>query len=168
MHGGSRLRTRDRLGLLRSLARVLVPGGVLAAAVWGPASSHLLSLGPAALGEGLGMSAPPPGAPGPFSMSDPARCASTLEEAGFVDVSVTEGVVPFHFGSVGDYVRFNRDLLPPQILELVKKRFGSEDSPEAWGLVSRAVQAHTQEDGSLLLPSTALYLRASTVRIFPS
>jgi SAM-dependent methyltransferase len=158
----------DRAAVLRSLARVLVPGGVLAAAVWSTASSHLLSLGPAALSERLGMSAPPPGAPGPFSMADPRQCERELGEAGFIGVSIEEGVVPFRFASVAGYVRFNRDLLPPPILDLVKRRFGSEDSPDAWRLVSRAVEKHVEKDGSVSLPSTALYLRASTVRIFPS
>ncbi len=157
----------DRAGVLRSLARVLAPGGVLAAAVWGPPASHLLSLGPAALFERLGLSAPPPGSPGLFSMADPRQCARELSEAGFADVSVEEGVVPFRFASAAGYVRFNRDMLPPQILDLVKRRFGSEDSPDAWRVVSRAVEEHVGKDGGIFLPSTALYLRASAVRIFP-
>jgi len=154
----------DRARVLSTLARVLVPGGVLAAAVWGPASAHMLSFGPAALSERLGMSAPPPGTPGPFAMSDPGACARELEAAGFADVSVTDGVVPFRFASIEDYVRFNRELLPPPILAIVKKRFGSEDSPHAWGLVSRAVAGRVGEDGTLSLPSVALYLRASAPR----
>jgi SAM-dependent methyltransferase len=158
----------DHAGVLRALARVLVPGGVLAAAVWGPPATHVLSFGPAALSERLGMSAPPPGAPGPFSMSDPRQVEQELRTAGFTDVSVSDGVVPFRFASVEDYLRFTRELFPPQILGLVKKRFGSEDSPEAWGLVSRAVEKYVGRDGSLSLPSTALYLRGSAVRIFPT
>jgi SAM-dependent methyltransferase len=158
----------DRAAVFRSLAGVLVPGGVLAAAVWGPPSSHLLSLGPAALFSRLGMAAPPAGMPGPFSMANPETCARELIAAGFVDVGVTEGTVPFRFSSVAAYVRFNRDLLPPPILDLVKERFGSEDSPDAWRLVSRAVETHVEKDGSVSLPSTALYLRASSGRIFPA
>lgn len=153
----------DHVGVLRALARMLAPGGVLAAAVWGPASSHLLSAGPAALSERLGMSAPPPDVPGPFSMSDPRQVEQELETAGFTGVSVSDGVLPFRFTSVEAYVRFTRELFPPQILGLVKQRFGSEDSPDAWGLVSQAVEKHVDKDGSLSLPSTALYLRASTV-----
>jgi SAM-dependent methyltransferase len=150
----------DHVGTFRALARVLAPGGVLAAAVWGPAETHLLSAGPVALTEHLGLPAPPPGVPSTFSMADAGKLAGELTEAGFEDVEVTEQVVPFRFASVDDYVRFNRDVLPKAVLRMIHDRFGSEDDPDTWGAMAQAVEKYTGPDGAVDLPSTALCFRA--------
>jgi SAM-dependent methyltransferase len=150
----------DHVAAFRALARMLVAGGVLAAAVWGPQDSHLMSRGAIALSQVLKLPEPAPGLPGPFSMSDPRQLASELETAGFADVSVTEQVAPFRLDSVDDYVRFNKEALPPQFLQAVRERFGSPDAPEAWDAVARAVEPYAEQDGTLPLPSTALCLRA--------
>jgi SAM-dependent methyltransferase len=150
----------DHVATFRGLARVLVPGGVLAAAVWGPPDTHPLSAGPVVLGERLGLPSPPPGTPGPFSMSDPRQLTEELTAAGLTDASVVEQVVPFRFDSVDDYVRFNREVLPPPMLQMVRDRFGSEDAPAAWDAIAQAVEQYVDQDGTLPLPSTALCLRA--------
>jgi SAM-dependent methyltransferase len=150
----------DHVAAFRALARVLVPGGVLAAAVWGPPSAHLLSSGPAVISERLEVPPPPPGLPGPFSMCDPQRLTEELAAAGFVEVSVTAHVAPFRFGSVGDYVRFNKAVLPPPFLQMVRDRFGSADDSDTWNAVARAAEQHADRDGTIRLPSTALCLRA--------
>jgi len=41
-------------------------------------------------------------APSPFSMADPAFCASLLQRAGFVDVTVEGLEIPLAFGTVGE------------------------------------------------------------------
>ena len=90
----------DRDGLFRSLHQVLAPGGVLAAAVWGPeASAPMAALSGAALTARLDMPAPPAGVPGPFVMSDQGALVDELTAVGFADVSVTEFVVPFQLSS---------------------------------------------------------------------
>jgi hypothetical protein len=140
------------------LARLLVPGGVLAAAVWGPQSTHLMSTGPTALNERLAPPPPPPGVPGPFSMSDPRQLSDELAAAGFVEVAVTEHVVPFRFDSIDDYVRFNRRALPPQLLEAADNKLGSDDEVDR--ILAGSVEQFADGDGTLRLPSTALLLRA--------
>ncbi|MBO0684060.1 MAG: class I SAM-dependent methyltransferase, partial [Candidatus Dormibacteraeota bacterium] len=45
----------DHVASFKLLARLLVPGGVLAAAVWGPPSNSLFGAGPAALSQYLGL-----------------------------------------------------------------------------------------------------------------
>lgn len=149
----------DHVVAFRGVADALVPGGVLAAATWGPPATHQVNRGPAALGELLELPAPAPGSPGMYSMSDPAPLADELAAAGFVDVSVTEQIAPFVFDSVEEYVGFYQANLPPPILDLVRGRFGAVDAPEAWTQVARAVDEHVDEDGSLSLPSIALCLR---------
>jgi ubiquinone/menaquinone biosynthesis C-methylase UbiE len=149
----------DHVVAFRGVAEALVPGGVLAAATWGPPATHQVNHGPAALGELLELPAPAPGSPGMYSMSDPARLADELAAAGFVDVAVTEQIAPFAFDSVEEYVHFYRTNLPPPILDLVRRRFGTVDAPEAWTTVAQAVDEYVAEDGSLSLPSIALCLR---------
>lgn len=150
----------DHAAAFRALADVLVPGGVLAATTWGPPAQHLMSTGPAALGERLEMPPPAPGTPGPFSMSDRGQLIEELETAGFVDVSVAEQVAPFRFDSVEEYIGFNKANLPPSMLDLVRTRYGSTDADQAWNSIASAVEQYVDKDGGLPLPSTALCLRA--------
>jgi SAM-dependent methyltransferase len=150
----------DHVATFRELARVLAPGGVLATAVWGAHDTHLLAVGPTALGARLGMPAPPPGLPTTFSMSDPALLTAELTEAGFGDVSVEPFEIPYRFGSVAQYVRYIREILPEPMIRLVRDVFGDADAVEAWQVVARSVRPHTRPDGSVLLPSVCLCVRA--------
>lgn len=144
----------DHVAAFRALARVLVAGGVLAAAVWGPQSAHLLSVGPAVLSERLAMPPPPTNVPGPFSMSDPEQLTGELAAAGFQEISVAEHIVPFQFDSVEHYLDFNKGMLPSAMLEMVA------DTPDTWEAVALASEQHAHPDGTIRLPSTALCLRA--------
>lgn len=150
----------DHVATFQALARTLVSGGVLAAAVWGPASSNGLFSGARALSQLLELPPPDPRTPGPFSMSEPQRLTKELTAAGFVDVSVTEHVLTFEFESVKHYLRFNKAFLPPQMHQMIQQRFGSADAPAAWDVVASAVQPSVEVSGALRLPSTALCLRA--------
>lgn len=151
----------DRVAAFRGLARLLVPGGVLAAAVWGePPSAPTISLGFRVLSERLELPPPPPGTPGPFSMADPERLAAEVAAAGFGDVSVTEFVVRFPFDSVEQCVAFTRAVTPPMLLRKVAERFGSEDDPGTWQAFADATEPYRSGGGPFTLPSTALIVRA--------
>ena len=52
-----------------------------------------------AMAAGRDLPAPPPGAPGPFSLSDPERIRSVLTDAGFVDITVVGLREPMVFGA---------------------------------------------------------------------
>jgi SAM-dependent methyltransferase len=150
----------DHVATFSGLARLLVPGGVLAAAVWGPAPDvPMIGLGFAVLSQRLELPPPPPGMPGPFSMSDPARLTSELTAAGFTDVSVTEFVAPFWMDTVQQYIDLNRAVSPPRLYAMLRDRFGSADDPATWQAVGKAAEKYRTPDG-LSLPSTALCLRA--------
>jgi SAM-dependent methyltransferase len=144
----------DPPAMFRRLAAALRPGGVLAAAVWGPPASSLLASGPAVLAQRLDLPAPPPGTPGPFSMADRDRLTGQLDDAGFTEVSITELTVPYWFDSVEQYVSFNSDMLPPALVEQ------ADALPGGWDALAAAVQPHLQTDGALALPSLALCVRA--------
>ncbi|GAA4299691.1 hypothetical protein GCM10023178_70300 [Actinomadura luteofluorescens] len=152
----------DHVAAFRGLARLLVPGGVLAAAVWGEApGAPTISLGFRVLSERLELPPPPPGTPGPFSMADPEPLAAELAAAGFTDVSVTEFVVRFPFDSVEQCVAFTRAVTPPMLLRKVAERFGSADDPGTWQAFADATEPYRSGDGAFTLPSTALIVRAA-------
>ncbi|ONI76330.1 methyltransferase type 11 [Actinosynnema sp. ALI-1.44] len=151
----------DRVAAFRSLGRVLAPGGVLAAAVWSaPEQAPMMSLGFRALAERLDMPPPPPGMPGPFSMSDPEQVAGELVAAGFTEVSVTEGDLRFPFRSGDEYVAFNKAVTPPSMKAALAEKFGSDDDPETWAAVRSATEPYASPDGSVVLPAKTRYLRA--------
>jgi SAM-dependent methyltransferase len=79
----------DPLQALRESARVLRPGGRLVLAVWGTAEQNpWLTTILAAVMTHLSAPPPEPGAPGPFSLGEPARLRDLLEQADLADVEV--------------------------------------------------------------------------------
>jgi SAM-dependent methyltransferase len=150
----------DRVVALRAVHRSLVPGGVLAAAVWGPpAEAPAISLAFRTIAAELGLEPPPPG-PGPFALADADLLAAELRAAGFVEAAVERVVVPFRFASVDELARFARDVLPPGIRSVLRERRGSVDDPAVWDAFAAAAAAYRRPDGSVVLPSLSLCVRA--------
>jgi SAM-dependent methyltransferase len=82
-----------------NLARALRPGGWLTMAVWqGPAGNEWIREITGALAGGRNLPAPPPGAPGPFALADPARVTDLLTGTGFAAVDVEGADAPMWFG----------------------------------------------------------------------
>jgi SAM-dependent methyltransferase len=83
---------------LREARRVTKPGRPVVIATWGPyedceSSGHLKAL--AAL-----LPPPPPGAPGPFALSDEARAKALVREAGLTPVAMADVDCPFAYPSL--------------------------------------------------------------------
>lgn len=153
----------DHVAAFRAIARLLVPGGALAAAVWGPPeSAPVVAFSYAVVSQRLQLPPPLPGTPNPFSMADPAGVAAELTAAGFVDVTVEQVVVPFRFTSAGEYVDFSRATTPPVLLDVIEERTGDADDPQTWRAVHEAAQQRFADGSGLLLPSTTLVLHAAT------
>jgi SAM-dependent methyltransferase len=81
------------INALREARRVAKPGGVTVIAVWGlpeqcEAAGHLKALG--AL-----MPPPPPGAPGPFALSDETKLKSFATDAGLTPLTVVDVKCPW-------------------------------------------------------------------------
>lgn len=80
---------------LSEARRVLRPGGAIVIATWGlpedcEAAGHLKALG--AL-----MPPPPPGAPGPFALSDEAKLTALASDAGLTPVTVVDVACPWAY-----------------------------------------------------------------------
>lgn len=152
----------DHVAAFAGLRDLLAPGGVLAAAVWGPpGDAPVMALGFASLSVLLDLPPAAPDAPGPFSMADPHVLTQELREAGFSGVSVQEMRVPFAFGSVGAFVEFTRAVTPPFLLDKIRERFGSPDAREAWKAVETAAGRFQTGSGGVYMPSKTLCVRAS-------
>lgn len=80
-----------------NLRRALRPGGRLVLLVWQAAERNewIGALSTALTGRPV---APPPGAPGPFSLGAPDRLRALLDGAGFAGVTVTGVAAPMDFG----------------------------------------------------------------------
>lgn len=153
--------TGDRVATMAALGATLRPGGVLAAAVWGPPQVvPMIALGFAAVSGHLGLG-PPPGGPGPFAMAEPGQLAREVAAAGLADVTVEEVVVPFRLRSTADFARFTADVLPPRMRATVRARCTPDQELALWRAVAAAADRYAGLDGTVALPSTALCVRAT-------
>jgi ubiquinone/menaquinone biosynthesis C-methylase UbiE len=96
------------------IARVLRPGGRLAVAVWGPRDRNpWLGVLADAIQEHTGSPVPPPGVPGPFSLSADGQLHDALAGAGLEQVHVEEVAVPTDDASFEQYWQVRLQLAGP-------------------------------------------------------
>lgn len=89
----------DPVAAFRNIAGALRPGGRLVLLTWQPMERNewITSLR-TALAGGRALPAPPPAAPGPFSLSDPERVHALLTTAGFTGIRLDGASEPLTFG----------------------------------------------------------------------
>jgi SAM-dependent methyltransferase len=93
----------DPIAAFANVATSLRPGGRLAIVTWRPlADNEWLQCVFAALAVGRELPSPPPGAPGPFGLADPALARDRLRAAGFDSIDITPVDHPVLLGSDGD------------------------------------------------------------------
>jgi SAM-dependent methyltransferase len=93
----------DPAAAFANLHRALRPGGRLVLLTWQSlAENEWLGEFMAALSAGREMPAPPPGAPGPFSLADPDRVRTVLGAAGFADIAIDGLSAAMWFGTDAD------------------------------------------------------------------
>ncbi len=102
----------DVAGTLRRLHGSLRPGGTLAASVWGPIPAVQFAAAFPVVAQELELPPPPPGRPGAFALSDPAKLAALVTEAGFRDVETGTVPVIFETDSPERFTDFIRDVAP--------------------------------------------------------
>jgi len=128
------------------IARVLRPGGRVAAAVWGPRERNpWLGVVFTAVSAQLGQPVPPPGVPGPFSLDDAGRLAGLMTAAGLDDVVVDELDVPMRAATFDEWWTRTSALAGP-----LARRLESLPAPAAQALRGRleeAVQPYATPSG---------------------
>ena len=93
----------DLTAAFTNIGRALVPGGRLVLVAWQPlpANEWIREIS-GALAAGRDLPAPPPDAPGPFSLSDPDRVRSILTAAGFTGIELEGTTAGMWFGADAD------------------------------------------------------------------
>jgi SAM-dependent methyltransferase len=144
----------------REIARVLRDGGRVALAVWGPRERNpWLGLLFDAVSAQVGGPMPPPGIPGPFSLSDASELAEVLSGAGLSDVAVEEAAVPLKAGSFDEWWTRATSLAGPLVKVLAAMPDEARTALRAG--VREAVKDDETAEGGLELPGVALLASAS-------
>jgi SAM-dependent methyltransferase len=93
----------DRVPALANVRAALRPQGRLVLLVWqAPEHNEWFLELTGALAAGRQLPGPPPDAPHPFTMADPAEIRAELSAAGYADVAVREARAPMCFGADAD------------------------------------------------------------------
>ncbi|HEX5588484.1 MAG TPA: methyltransferase domain-containing protein [Acidimicrobiia bacterium] len=93
----------DPVAAFSNLHTALRPGGRMTLLTWQPmAENEWFVAFRTALADGRELPSPPADAPGPFSLSDPARVRRILDASGFVDVALDAVAHPMEHGRTVD------------------------------------------------------------------
>jgi SAM-dependent methyltransferase len=149
----------DPAAAMRESARVLVPGGRVALAVWAGAESNpWVAVPMQVIASELQAPPPPPDAPGMFSLADPVRLAGTLEQAGFGSVRIEALDSTNDFDSADQWMEMNRRLAGP-----LRALMASLDDAKRQAIEDRlreAIKPYQQSDGSISIPQRMLVATA--------
>jgi SAM-dependent methyltransferase len=137
---------------LREARRVTQPNGIIVIATWGlpedcEAAGHLKALG--AL-----MPPPPPGAPGPFALSDGAKLMALASDAGLTPVEVVDVECPWTYPSLDVALRA---MLSAGPAERAIRNSGVERARDA---VANAIEPYRKPPGEYCLNNEFRYLIA--------
>lgn len=140
----------DLPATLKRLVALLVPGGRLAAAVWGtPARCPALSLPWGTMRLFMKSPSPTPGAVGPFGLGGEGVIDDELNFAGFADVRSRRLAVVFRWESAEEFASFHQDVAGPiHGADAVVSSEHREDMREALVGIARA---RAGPDGGLCL-----------------
>jgi SAM-dependent methyltransferase len=136
----------DPVAAFSNVARAVRPGGTLALMAWRtlPENEWLMALrGALALGRELPV--PPPDAPTPFSLADPARVRRLLDAAGFEVDDITPIDEPIELGAdAADALDFARTM---GIVEGLTHDLDADDRATAMANLAGLMAEHETPDG---------------------
>lgn len=145
---------------LRAMREALVPGGVMAAAVWSsPDKVPSFNLLSSVVMKEVGASPPPPGTPGPFSLADTSLLRDRFTEAGYQDVKIESGKMNFRLSSPEEFTAFCRDTTAP-IKAMVATQPAARQQ-EIWNAVTEATRKHADPStGAVNFANEVVYVAA--------
>jgi SAM-dependent methyltransferase len=146
---------QDPVGALARFRARLIPGGWLAAAIWGPPERvPLISLPFRALaGDGQRPPSLPQG-PNPFALSEQAMLRQVVRDAGFADIQSEQMTVTFTFSSVEELLAHLADVSAP--IRAMAPSLSPERQTAFWERLAEAARAYADADGVVRLPNDCL------------
>lgn len=111
----------DMLMAAKEMARVLKPGGRIAAAVWSvPEKNVWITATMGTINKNMQLPVPPPGAPGMFRCGNPGFLADLFKQAGLKNVSEKEITGKLNAGSKERYWSFINEVAAPVVAAMSK------------------------------------------------
>jgi SAM-dependent methyltransferase len=146
----------DRVAGLANIRRALRPGGRLVLLTW-QSFPHQEWIGEfsAALAVGRDLPAPPPEAPGPFTLADPDVIRSVLDAAGYIDVTLDDRQEPMWLGTDADVA----NQLVVGLLGWMLDGLDDEGRAAGQDALRATIAAHATPEG-VLYDSAAWIIRA--------
>ena len=140
---------------LGQMRRLLVPGGWLAAAVWGEAAKvPMLSAAMSVVQRELAPPPPPTGTPNPFNLSDRSALEQALIDAHFTQVHTETLTVTGEMSSAEEFVQLTRDVSAP--LATLLAQFSEDKQQAVWHGIAESVSGFAGPDGRLRMDSEAI------------
>jgi len=131
------------------IARVLKPGGWLAAAVWSaPEKNAYLTTPLAVIKQFLELPPPDPTAPGIFRLAKPGDLAGMLRDAGFTNVTEEEFFADVRFPSGEEYFESLMDIAAP--IQNLFAKLSEQQKSEARQRIIAAMGQYHRPDGIAL------------------
>jgi SAM-dependent methyltransferase len=151
----------DPQAAFTNIGRALRPGGRLVLLVWqAPSRNEWFTAFSTAMAAGRPLPAPPPQAPGPFSLSEPARVRDLLTTAGFHRPQLTSWTEPMSFGrTTEEAYQFVSGLTGWMLQGL-----DGAGRARARGALRETLAAHTSRDRGVVYASAAWLVTATRPR----
>jgi SAM-dependent methyltransferase len=145
----------DQQRALAEMRRVLVPGGRVAAIVYGAADRNGFFSVPVSIIRRLAKLGPPlPGQPGPFSLGGPGVAEEALRRAGFRDVKSESVAAPLRMSSADECLRFERESFGA--LHQLLSSLDPAGRDAAWAEAGRALHEFQDAQGAFAGPCELL------------
>jgi ubiquinone/menaquinone biosynthesis C-methylase UbiE len=131
------------------IARVLKPGGWVAAAVWSaPDKNPYLMIPITVIKQFLDLPQPDPTAPGIFRLAKPGDLAGMLQQAGFTNLSEEEFIADVRFPSGEEYYASLMDIAAP--IQNLFAKLSDQQKADARGRIVTSVDQYRKADGFAL------------------
>ena len=136
----------DMLLATQEIARVLKPGGHVAAAVWGsPEKNEWVTAIMGTISRNMQLPAPPPGVPGMFRCASPGLVAGLFRQAGLANVQEEEITGKLLCGSNDNYWNFMNEVAAPVVAAMSQADAAMQEKirHEVYELVDRNHPDHS-------------------------